>query len=401
MARIIVKERGWETRSFSVTDGKMSVGRSSENSIVLSNRYASTRHCEISCEKGECALSDLGSTNGVFVNGVRVTGKRLDDGDRILVGGALLIYIANEEAVELDSLVAQLQEGSPNERELAANLLGQLGTPAVAEPLFTALKEDPESKVKAAAAEALGLLGGSKAVKTLLTYFDTTDALLRNSVVRAIIRLADDKTVDGVAGFLKHEDRRVRVLVAHTLGQTHNPRATKHLTKALGDEAFAVREAAVKALGDLEDQKALDALTEAAKDPHRFPQVWVIESLGKLRSPKAVPVVVKALKGPDPEAREAAADALGRLRAKEAAPALIDTLGDADPTVRRAAANSLEKLRRHIEVERQLSGSSTKDMKTMEISLIGEHDEHKSAGAPLFGEDRSRWRQWWREQSAK
>jgi HEAT repeat protein len=400
MPRIIVKERGSETRSLPVSSGKISVGRSKKNTIVLGNRYASGHHCEVSCEGGEWTVFDLNSTNGVFVNGAKVHSKKLEDGDKILVGAALLIYIADEEAIKLESLIEQLQKGSPGERELAASLLGQFGTTAVAGPLVKALQEDPESRVKAAVAEALGLVGDSKAVRALLAHFDTSDKLLRNSVVRSIIRIAGNKAVEGVAGFLKHESARVRVMAAYTLGQTQNARATKHLIKALGDEAFAVREAAVKSLGDIANPKALDALMQAANAPHRFSQVWVIESLGKIRSAEAVPIIRKALEHSGAEVREAAADALGKLRAKEAVPALIAALNDADPGVRKVVAGALEKLRKHIETERKLSGSSGRDKRTTHISSIGQDEEGEPSGAPLFGEDPSMWQKWWSEHSA-
>ena len=399
--RIIVKERGFETRSIPITDGNLTVGRLSDNPIVLKNRYASGRHCEIVCEKGECTVVDLGSTNALFVNGLKVGTKRLENGDRILAGAALLIYVADEQAVDLERLVAQLQEGSTDEREIAANLLGQFGTTAVVGLLIRSLKDDPESRVKAAAAEALGLLGDSRAGKILLAFFDTPDSTLRNPVVRATIRIADDRMVDGLSKYLKHENRKTRSLAAFALGQIHNPRATKYLVKAISDDAFTVRETVVKALGDLGDSSAMAALMQAANEPDRYSQVWVIEALGKMRSSEPVPILMKALADSSPEVREAAADALGKLRTREAAPALISALDDTDSNVRKAAATSLEKLRKHIEVGQKLSEFSGGSGKTIHISSVGEDEERESPGEPLFGEDGSRWQKWWSEQSGE
>ena len=399
MARIIVKERGFETRNLPITDGNITIGRSSSNSIVLKNRYASGLHCEISCKGTNCELNDLGSTNGVFVNGAKVASRILTEGDKILVGTALLIYVADEEAIHLEGFIEQLQSEEPDERELAASLLGQFGTSAVADQLVEVLREDPESKVKAAAAEALGLVGDSTVAKALLPFFDSADTLVRNSVVRAIVRLADKEVVDGVAGYLKHENTKIRVLAAYTLGQTQSKDATKHLLKALDDDTFAVREATIKSLGDLGDPKSVEVLMRAAADPQRFPQVWVIDSLGKSRNSAPVPLIMKALKGYDPEVREAAANALGRLRAKESIPALIGALDDPDPTVRKATSISLEKLRRQIEAERELAESSAKTKETILFSSIGDREEGESPRTPLFGEDRSEWEKWWSAQT--
>ncbi len=394
MPRILVKERGHETRNVPVTGQKLTVGRASNNTIVLKNRYASAIHCEISTNGTDCIIYDLDSTNGLFVNGFRVKTKKLEDGDKVLVGAALLIYIPDEEAISTNALLAQLKNGDSHEREIAADLLGHFGGPAVAKDLMKTLKDDPEAKVKAAAAEALGLLGNSRNAKALIGYFDTSELLLRNSVVRALIRLADDKVVDGVAHFLNHNEDRVRVLAANVLGQTRNGRATKYLVQALGQDSFAVREAAVKSLGDLRDPRALDALVKASRDPERFQQVWVVEALGKLNDAAAVPIIINTLENSNPEVREAAAEALGKLRTPDAVPRLIDLLEDDWPGVRKAAAASLEKISRYMEVEQRLSDSSSREMKTMEISLVGEQDEH-SPGAPRFGENVSKWREWW------
>ncbi len=399
MARIIVKERGFETSSYYITGDKITFGRSKKNTVTLRNKFVSSKHCEISLRNGRCTITDLKSTNGLFVNGLKITSKELEDGDKILAGTALMIFVADEDAIHPERYVALLRDGEAEERELAAGLLGQFGAAAAVGPLAEALKNDPDSGVKAAAAGALGLVGDSRALEALLAFFDTPDSSVRNSVVQAIVRLADSRAVDGLTAYLKHVDKRVRVLAAHTLGQIHSREATEQLIKALDDDAFAVREAVVKALGDIADPGAAEALVRAANEPQRFPLVWVIESLGKTRSPESVRIILKAIRSNDAEVREAAADALGRLRTKEAAPALLKTLDDADPIVRRAAAGALEKLRLHLKLSRALADSSGSARKTVEISAIGDREGEPSGGAPKFGDDRSRWERWWAEQA--
>jgi pSer/pThr/pTyr-binding forkhead associated (FHA) protein len=40
------------------------------------------------------SIRDLGSTNGTFVNGERITSQHLADGDRVNVGRTTLVYRA-------------------------------------------------------------------------------------------------------------------------------------------------------------------------------------------------------------------------------------------------------------------------------------------------------------------
>ena len=168
MACLIIKERGFETLNMPLVSDRIILGRSKQNGVFLRNKYVSGKHCEILNKDGECTLIDLDSTNGLFVNGLRVKSKKLEDGDKILVGTALIIYVADESSFSPKETIKRLREGKIEERELAANLLGHFGSTSATSPLIKALKKDPEPDVKAAAAEALGFLGSSKSVSAML-----------------------------------------------------------------------------------------------------------------------------------------------------------------------------------------------------------------------------------------
>ena len=62
------------------------LGRSREADIVLDDPNVSRRHAELRREQDRWAISDLGSTNGVKVNGRRVERRELEPGDEIVLG---------------------------------------------------------------------------------------------------------------------------------------------------------------------------------------------------------------------------------------------------------------------------------------------------------------------------
>jgi pSer/pThr/pTyr-binding forkhead associated (FHA) protein len=66
------------------------VGRSRECDIVLADANVSRRHAEVRPgAAGTWTIADLGSTNGVLVNGHRIGGiEPLRPGDRIVLGTA-------------------------------------------------------------------------------------------------------------------------------------------------------------------------------------------------------------------------------------------------------------------------------------------------------------------------
>jgi hypothetical protein len=71
------------------------IGRSRDCDIVLSDPNVSRRHAEIRADgRGGWTVHDLGSTNGVKVNGQRANGPaRLQPGDRIALGTADLRFV--------------------------------------------------------------------------------------------------------------------------------------------------------------------------------------------------------------------------------------------------------------------------------------------------------------------
>jgi diguanylate cyclase (GGDEF)-like protein len=62
--------------------------------LVIDADSVSRRHAVVEWVDGAHRVTDLGSTNGTFVNEKRVAGASLADGDRVQVGNVLLKYIA-------------------------------------------------------------------------------------------------------------------------------------------------------------------------------------------------------------------------------------------------------------------------------------------------------------------
>jgi ABC transport system ATP-binding/permease protein len=72
-------------------DPQISIGREGSE-IVLENPQVSRNHAEIIRANGGHILRDVGSTNGTFVNGQRITQHTLTPGDVIQIGAFKLVY---------------------------------------------------------------------------------------------------------------------------------------------------------------------------------------------------------------------------------------------------------------------------------------------------------------------
>ena len=66
------------------------IGRLPECAVVLDDTNISRRHAQVALEDGVVVVSDLGSTNGTYVNGRRVTRATVRPGDEITVGTSRL-----------------------------------------------------------------------------------------------------------------------------------------------------------------------------------------------------------------------------------------------------------------------------------------------------------------------
>ncbi len=86
--------------TFALTDGDVTVGRDGDNGIVLAESTVSRRHARLLRDgQGQFTLTDLGSANGIYVNGTRIQRAILSTGDEIKIGDNYFRFQAAKETV--------------------------------------------------------------------------------------------------------------------------------------------------------------------------------------------------------------------------------------------------------------------------------------------------------------
>jgi transcriptional regulator with AAA-type ATPase domain len=78
--------RGSDARRLTLGDKPVRVGKGPDNELVLHDPTVSAYHCRLEPEGRNLCVRDLGSTNGTFVHGLRVTRAQLSPGMRVRIG---------------------------------------------------------------------------------------------------------------------------------------------------------------------------------------------------------------------------------------------------------------------------------------------------------------------------
>jgi hypothetical protein len=87
---LFVRSESQQGQEFQV-DSVITMGRSNETDVVLDDPYASEFHLRLVSQENGMMLHDLGSTNGTYVNGRRVSAPTsLKHGDTIQVGKTVM-----------------------------------------------------------------------------------------------------------------------------------------------------------------------------------------------------------------------------------------------------------------------------------------------------------------------
>lgn len=72
--------------NFSVHAGELMIGRAQDNDIKVPNKTISAHHARIYTYLNASFIEDLGSTNGIYLNGKRIYKHTLHNGDKIKLG---------------------------------------------------------------------------------------------------------------------------------------------------------------------------------------------------------------------------------------------------------------------------------------------------------------------------
>jgi len=165
--------------------------------------------------------------------------------------------------------------------------------------LIAVLEGDNELR-RTSAIEALGKMGGTRAIQALIAALEHDSADVRGKAAKALAETGDRRAVDPLIGALQDQSSDVRSWAAHALGTMGDPQAVDPLIVALRDEEMRVEATAAHALGEIADPRAVESLSATLQaldsmglsEETAIVRTAVLEALGKIGDTQAVAALI-------------------------------------------------------------------------------------------------------------
>lgn len=289
----------------------------------------------------------LGTAKAVPALAPLLTDQRVSQAARFALEGIAAPEAAAALRAALDQTSGALKSG------VADSLGWKRDTAAV--PLLKPLLADTDATVAAAAAGALGRIGGKEAFAVLSAVRDGAQPDVRAAVVEALLRCADgllaaNQSVEAreiYVSFSKPgEAEHVRVAAHLGLIRCAGKDALTLITSALQGTDAAAQTAALQVAAEIEKPKMAAVAAQLLPQSSPALQVALLALLRTRGDDSVLPAVQTATRNPDPAVRSAAFAALGELGDVSVIPSLAEAATSRDAAEQKAARQALASLYR-------------------------------------------------------
>jgi len=220
------------------------------------------------------------------------------------------LFLIDEADRGVPSLTRQLQHEDPNERALAARILGLLQSEMGTSALIRALSDD-DWAVRRDAAEALGQIGARTAAPVLERLLEDSHPRVRIAAVRSLAEIERPARLPAALGAERVPEVRLHIIEA--LGLQRSPASRRALLRALNDDIESVRTLAAGYLVERGEPRGLAVLVTRMSSDSTTVRLETVEALHRATGAATAPahrILVETLSDPEPSVGLAAAAAL-------------------------------------------------------------------------------------------
>ncbi|MGO4392035.1 FHA domain-containing protein [Variovorax sp. M-6] len=97
MPKLILMKGPARTKQVALFAGETTIGRAATNDVALDSMQVSRRHAVVTMDGPFATIHDLGSRNGVYVNGARVQSFVLASGDEVSIGTFKIRFLSDDD----------------------------------------------------------------------------------------------------------------------------------------------------------------------------------------------------------------------------------------------------------------------------------------------------------------
>lgn len=272
---------------------------------------------------------------------------------RILAGGVdakeraaaaqLLAQRGEQKAVKDLMRAANDPDGAVRLQAILA--LGQLRSRAAVPLLIEILTTATDTRERAAAAFALGIVRDGRAVGPLIEQMKTAGSPLVQNIIISLGRLGDPRAVEPLLALSHDDDHEACAPIALALGQVRSRIPAAKLFEWLNSDEGDVCPNAAIALVLIGGKTQVIPLIEVLKNRNPVSRRSAAFALGALRDRRAVLPLIETLKDTDKRVRLNAIAALSSMRDKRAVDPLSEAgKSDDDAEVRAEATAAIKRI---------------------------------------------------------
>lgn len=186
--------------------------------------------------------------------------------------------------------------------------------------------------------------GGSLSVGPLIKDLKSANWRLKINARNTLIKIGEP-AVDALVSTLETSDPYTKSLAIEALGKIGGTKAINALSRSISDPSKLVQVSAATALYSMGDKSHHKLIVDALDNPDAHVRVAAAKAAAEVLESPSEESLIKLMNDPDANVRNYAAIALGKAKSAQAVPALIKAMkSDTDEIVKNSAKSALEKI---------------------------------------------------------
>ncbi len=115
-SQLVMRSGPTPGKSYALSKTEVYVGRDISNDIVINDAEVSRKHVRLIMQAGQYVIEDLGSTNGTFVSGQRISGPHILAADETIQMGENVVLVFTQTTFDPDA-TAVMSSPDPTRQE--------------------------------------------------------------------------------------------------------------------------------------------------------------------------------------------------------------------------------------------------------------------------------------------